>query len=112
MLSWTAISYGVPSYTRPPESEYSPSVFSLTTVISRSFGATSGLFTPRESRAGSKFTYWSNARLIGSKSPPEGEMIRHRRPTDGAEVDFIAGCKGIEAVFRHHPPVLQVELTT
>src|SRR5215216_3855793 len=111
MLSWTAISYGVPLYTRPPESEYSPSVFSLTTVISRSFGATSGLFTPRESRAGSKFTYWSNAPNRKQESP-EGEMIRHRRPTDGAEVDFIAGCKGIEAVFRHHPPVLQVELTT
>src|SRR5215213_8438108 len=69
MLSWTAISYGVPLYTRPPESEYSPSVFSLTTVISRPFGAASGLFTPRKSRAGRKFTYWSNVRLMGSKSP-------------------------------------------
>jgi hypothetical protein len=38
-------------------------------------------------------------------------VIGHRRPADGAEVDLIAGCKGIEAVFRHHPPVLQVVLT-
>ena len=69
MLSWMAISYGVPLYTRPPESEYSPSVFSLTTVTSRSFGSASGLFTPRKSRAGRKFTSWSNVCLIGSKSP-------------------------------------------
>jgi hypothetical protein len=38
-------------------------------------------------------------------------VIRHRRPADGAEVDLIEGRKGIEAVLRHHPPVLQVVLT-
>src|SRR5215207_2165805 len=46
-----------------------PAVFSLTTVISRSFGSASGLFTPRKSRAGRKFTYWSKVRLMGSRSP-------------------------------------------
>src|SRR5215218_2653781 len=53
----------------PPESEYSPSVFSLTTVMSRSFGCASGLFTPRKSRARRKFAYWSKVRLMGSRSP-------------------------------------------
>jgi hypothetical protein len=38
-------------------------------------------------------------------------VIGHRRTADGAEVDLIAGCEDIEAVFRHHPPMLQVVLT-
>jgi hypothetical protein len=35
-------------------------------------------------------------------------VVGDRGPADGAEVDLIAGRKGIEAVFRHHPAVLQV----
>jgi hypothetical protein len=69
MLSWTAISCGVPSNILPPESEYSPSVFSRTTVTSREPGFASGLSTPRRIRAGRRLTYWSKPRRMGSRSP-------------------------------------------
>jgi len=73
MIPWAVhfrqLSCGVPLNMRPPESEYSPSVFSRTTVKSRVPGRASGLWTPRRSRTGRRLTYWSKPRRMGRRSP-------------------------------------------
>ena len=70
------ISRSVPSYMRPPTLEYSPSVFSRTISMSMSPGfsgwpwrSTSGERMPGMSRAGRRFTYWSNSRRNFSSEP-------------------------------------------
>ena len=62
--SWNTISRSVPSNSRPPTDEYSPSVFSRTTTKSMSPGLrfASGVAMPGISRHGRRLTYWSKRR--------------------------------------------------
>ena len=73
--SWTAISSSVPWCSRPPISEYSPSLFSRTMTMSTCSGVTSrsGEGIPGQSRIGRRFTYCRNERRIGI-SRPQREM--------------------------------------
>ena len=63
-LSWNTISRSVPSNIRPPTDEYSPSVFSRTTMKSMSPGLrfARGVAMPGIRRHGRRFTYWSKPR--------------------------------------------------
>ena len=69
--SWTASSSSVPWCSRPPISEYSPSLFSRTITMSTCSGVTSrsGEGMPGQSRTGRRLTYWRNVRRIGISSP-------------------------------------------
>ena len=64
-----ATSSGRPRCTRPPEPEYSPSVFSRTITQSMSLPFASGLVTPGSTRAGRTLAYWSKPWQIGRRRP-------------------------------------------
>jgi hypothetical protein len=68
---WNTVSRSVPSKTRPPTDEYSPSVFSRTTTKSMSPGLAlaSGDGMPGIRRQGRRFTYWSKPRRNGISEP-------------------------------------------
>ena len=71
IFSWIAISNSVSRLSRPPTSEYSPSLFSRTMMKSMSpaFRPLSGLVIPSSNRAGRRFTYCLNPRRIGISKP-------------------------------------------
>src|SRR5918997_285789 len=97
MLSWTTISCGVPSNILPPESEYSPSVFSRTTVTSKEPGR-------------AEVYVLVEAAPDGEQEAPQRDVVGDGRPPDRAEVDGVEAGQGLQAVLRHHPAVLQVVL--
>jgi hypothetical protein len=71
IASCTASSSSVPRCSRPPISEYSPSLFSRTITMSTVSGVAflSGDEIPGQSLTGRRFTYCRNARRIGISSP-------------------------------------------
>ena len=75
-------------------------MFSLTTVISRSFGSASGLFTPRRAQSAP----YGEQEYPGRGGPVPWACRRRQR--------YISSQvrKGIEAVFGHHAPVLQIQV--
>ena len=67
----SATSYGVPTWTRPPRPEYSPSEFSRTQTMSMSAGPrfASGDISPGSRRIGRRLTYcWKRWRSGSSRS--------------------------------------------
>ena len=42
------------------------------------------------------------------QQPPEGDMVGHAGIADRAEIDGVEARKDLDAVFRHHPPGLEV----
>ena len=86
-------------YTRPPEPQsihlrYSPDDRDIQVV----WGCERTLHAAQES-CGAQIYVLVEGAPYGEQEPPEGEMVGHRGPADGAEVDLIVGRQGIEAVF-------------
>ena len=94
---------GSPRCTRPPAPAYSPSVFSRTTIQSRSPGSMPrrGLLTPGSGRAGrTRSRILIEALADGEAQAPQRDVVRDVRRANRAEVDGIEGAQAIEAVRR------------
>ena len=111
-VSWITISRSVPSNIRPPTLEYSPSVFSRTTIevdVARLAVRRAALRTPGISRTGRRLTYWSNSRRNWSSEP-------HSETWSGTVAGQPTAPKKIaswprdllDPVVGHHPAVLRV----
>ena len=108
IASCTASSSSVPWCSRPPISEYSPSLFSRTITMSTVSGVAflSGEGMPGQSLTGRRFTYCRNAPPDRDQQAPQRDVVGHVGSPDRAEEDRVAAAELLEPVGRHHPPVL------
>ena len=110
-LVCSTISSSVPSKLRPPMAEYSPSLFSRTTMKSMSPGcrSASGDLMPGISRTGRMLAYCWKPRRSGI-SRPQSEMWSGTFVGKPTAPRKIASCRAdlVEPVLGHHVAVLQV----
>ena len=111
MLVCCTISCSVPSKLRPPIDEYSPSLFSRTTMKSMSPGLRSarGERMPGIRRTGRMLAYCSKARRILMSRPQSETWSGTLAGKPTAPRKMASWCRDlVEPVLRHHPAVLEI----
>ena len=95
----------MPWLSRPPISEYSPSVFSRTITMSTSAGSTSrrGEGIPGHSRDRPQVHVLPERPPDRDQQAPQRDVVGHVGPADRAEQDRVRRAQRLEPVGRHHP---------